>query len=249
MLQQLRYLVELQVLEDKKNQLIRGFNDTPRRMAEIEQEYTRFEQALLTRRAESEHARKLHRALEQSIADLENRIARSRIRMNEVKNNKEYQAILREIDDFKAEIRRKEDEALEVMEQIETINKELKTLEREFEVHKARLEADRKVLEEESNRLRERLDRLDAVAAEIRAKIEPNLLKRCDSLLARQSGVAVAPVEGGTCMVCHLNIPPQKFIELQKDETILQCPHCHRFLFWVGNEAYQVMDEDLGLSA
>jgi hypothetical protein len=218
-------------------------------MAEIEQEYTRFEQALLTRRAEGDHARKMHRSLEQSIADLENRIARSKLRMNEVKTNKEYQAILREIDDFKGEIRRKEDEALEVMEQIETISRELKTLESEFESHKVRLEADRKVLQEEADRLKERLDQLDAVAAEIRAKIDPGLLKRCDSLLARQSGVAVAPVEAGTCKICHLNIPPQKFIELQKDEAILQCPHCHRFLFWTGNEAYQVMDEDLGISA
>ncbi len=249
MLQQLRYLVELQVLEDKKSRLIRDCNETPRRIAEIEQEYNRFEQALKTRRAESENARKMHRALEQSIADLENRIDRSKKRMNEVKNNKEYQAILREIDDFKAEIRRKEDEALEVMEQVEAINKDLQMLEREFEVQKARLEADRKILEEESRKLRERLDRLDAVAAGIRAKIEPNLLKRCDSLLARQSGIAVAPVEAGTCKVCHLNIPPQKFIELQKDETILQCPHCNRFLFWQGNEAYQVMEEDLGLPA
>ena len=249
MLQQLRYLVELQVLEDKKSQLIRGYNDTPKRLAEIEQEVTRYEQVLLTRRAEGEHARKLHRTLEQSIADLENRIARSKIRMNEVKTNKEYQAILREIDDFKSEIRRREDEALEVMEQIESVTRELKTLEREFEVHKARLEADRKILEEESERLKERLGQLDAVAAEIRAKIEPTLLKRCDSLLARQSGVAVAPVEAGTCKICHLNIPPQKFIELQKDEAIMQCPHCHRFLFWAGNEAYQVMEEDLGLSA
>jgi hypothetical protein len=236
-------------LEDKKSGLIRGCNDTPRRMAEIEQEYTRFEQALLTRQAEGEHARKVHRSLEQSIADLENRIARSKLRMNEVKTNKEYQAILREIDDFKVEIRRKEDEALEMMEQIEKIVRELKTLESEFEAHKVRLDADRKVLQEEADQLKARLDQLDALAAEIRMKIDPVLLKRCDSLLERQSGIAVAPVEAGSCRVCHLNIPPQKFIELQRDEAILQCPHCHRFLFWTGNEAYAVMDEDLGISA
>ncbi|MCU0595361.1 MAG: C4-type zinc ribbon domain-containing protein [Desulfobacterota bacterium] len=249
MLQQLRYLVELQVLEDRKSDVIRGYNETPRRIAEIEQEYTRFEQALLTRKAESDHARKMRRSLEQSIADLENRIARCKIRMNEVKTNKEYQAILREIDDFKAEIRRKEDEALEVMEQIDTLSKEVQTLETEAATHKIRMEADRKVLQEEADRLKERLDQFDALAAEIRAKIDPNLLKRCDSLLSRQAGIAVAPVEGGTCQVCHLNIPPQKFIELQRDEAIMQCPHCHRFLFWTGHEAYLVMEEDLGFSA
>jgi len=249
LLQQLRYLVELQVLEDKKSQLVRGYNETPRRIAEIEQEYTRYEQGLFTRKAESDHARKMRRALEQSIADLDNRVARCKIRMNEVKTNKEYQAILREIDDFKADIRRKEDDALELMEQIDTLGKELQTLEKEVATHKTRMEADKTILQEEADRLKERLDHYDAVAAVIRAKIDANLLKRCDFLLSRQAGIAVAPVEAGTCQVCHLNIPPQKFNELQRDEAILQCPHCHRFLFWTGNEAYLVLEKDLGLSA
>jgi predicted nucleic acid-binding Zn-ribbon protein len=249
LLEQLRHLVELQVLEDKKSHLIRGYDETPRRIAEIEQEYLRSEQTLLTRKADSDHARKMRRALEQSIADLENRIARSKTRMNDVKTNREYQALLREIDDFKAEIRRKEDDALELMEQIESLAKELESLEKEVAVHKSRMETDRQSLQEESDRLKERLDQLDAVAADIRARIDPTLLKRCDSLLARQAGIAVAPVDAGTCQVCHLNIPPQKFIELQRDESIMQCPHCHRFLFWTGHEAYLVMDEDLGVSA
>lgn len=247
LLEQLRYLVELQVLEDKKSQLIRGYSETPKRVAQIEQEYNRFEQNLLTKKAEYDHAKKVHRALEQAIADYDNRISRSKTRMNEVKTNKEYQAILKEIDDFKTEIRRREDEILEVMEQIEALSKELKVLEKEASEHKARMEADKKLLQEESDSLKERLDRLDSVAREIRAKIDPALLKRCDFLFERQAGIAVASVEGGTCQICHLNIPPQKFNELQRDEQIMQCPHCHRFLYWTGHEAYLVMDEELGL--
>lgn len=249
MLQQLRYLVELQVLEDKKNQLIRGYNETPKRIAEIEQEYMRFEQDLLTRRAEHDHAKKMHRVLEQAVADLETRIARSKSRMNEVKTNKEYQAILKEIEDFKAEITRKEDDSLDVMERMEVLTKELKVLEKEVAGHKKRTEADKQALQDESESLKGRLDKLDAVAGDIRAKIDPALLKRCDFLLEKQAGIAVAPVEAGTCQICHLNIPPQKFNELQRDEVIMHCPHCHRFLYWTGNEGYLVMDEDLGISS
>jgi uncharacterized protein len=248
LLEQLRHLVELQVLEDKKSQLIKGYKETPRRIAEIEQEYMRCEQDLLTRRAEHDHAKKLHRSLEQAIADFENRIARSKTRMNEVKTNKEYHAILKEIEDFKGEITRKEDDALEVMERIETLAKELKVLEKDVAGHKVRTEAEKKELEGEAESLKERLDKLDAVAQDIRAKIDPTLLKRCDNLLERQAGIAVASVEAGTCMICHLQIPPQKFIELQRDEAIMQCPHCHRFLYWTGHEGYVVMDEDLGMS-
>jgi hypothetical protein len=236
-------------LEDKKSQLIRGYGETPKRVAEIEQEYMRFEQNLLTKKAEYDHTKKVHRALEQSLADYENRIARSKTRMSEVKTNKEYQAILKEIEDFKTEIRRREDETLEVMEQMDVLSKEVKILEKEAAAHKSRMDADKKVLQEESDKLKERLDRLDSVAREVRARVDPALLKRCDFLFERQAGVAVASVEGGTCQICHLNIPPQKFNELQRDEQIMQCPHCHRFLYWTGHEAYLVMDEELGLSS
>jgi predicted nucleic acid-binding Zn-ribbon protein len=48
----------------------------------------------------------------------------------------------------------------------------------------------------------------------------------------------VAAVENGVCQVCHMIIPPQKFIELQRDQDIMQCPHCHRFIYWPGHEGY-----------
>jgi uncharacterized protein len=244
--EQLKHLVELQVLEDKRQELIRGYAATPKRIAELEKEFEGFESAFLAKKAEFEHARKMRRALEQTISDFETKITRSKTRMNEVKTNKEYQAILKEIDDIKKEIGSKEDEALEYMEKIEVLGKQVKVEEKELSEHKQRIEAEKKQLLAESERVKGRLERLEAIAAKVREQVEPVLLKRNDHLLQRQAGIAVAACDAGVCLVCHLNIPPQKFIELMKDETIMQCPHCHRFLYWPGNEAYTVFEDDLG---
>jgi len=245
LLSQLRCLIQYQILENKKNQLVRGCEETPRRVSEIEKEFEHFEADYLARKAEHELALKNRKSLEQTIADLENKIARSKSRMSEVKTNKEYQAILKEIEDIKKDIASKEDSALELMEKIEALGRQVKDLEKDLAAQRRKLEENRQKLESESAQLKERLDYLEGLQQKVREKLEPELVKRSDFLFKKQAGIAVAAVENGVCQVCHLNIPPQKFIELQRDDAILQCPHCHRFLYWPGHEGYCVREEEL----
>jgi predicted nucleic acid-binding Zn-ribbon protein len=247
LLEQLKYLVELQILEDRKSRLIRSCDDTPKRVTEIEREFEDFEGEYLSKKAELDFARKIHRSLEQNIADLETKISRSKVRMSEVKTNKEYQAILKEIEDIRKEIAGKEDEALEFMERIESLGKELKGMEKELGQRRKKMEQDRSELVTEADRVKERLDYLEGIERVLREKVDKDLLKRCDFLLQKQAGVAVAAVDSGVCQVCHMNIPPQKFIELQRDEVIHQCPHCHRFLYWPGHDGYKDLAEDMGV--
>ena len=245
MLDQLRCLIEYQKVENRKAELIRSSQETPKRIAELEREFELFEGEYLSRKAELENARKTHKNLDQSIADLEGRIKRQKGRMHEIKTNKEYQALLKEMDEAQKEISKNEDGALELMESLETLGNQLIDLEKEVAVRKEKLEEARAVLLRESEQLKNRLDRLEQVRGKVRHRIDPDLLKRSDFLFQKQAGVAVASVENGVCQLCHLNIPPQKFIELQRDESILQCPHCHRFLYWSGHEGYCVPDLDL----
>jgi predicted nucleic acid-binding Zn-ribbon protein len=246
LLEQLRYLVELQILQDRKAQLLKGAEETPKRIAEIEREFELFEGGFLSKKAEHDHAKKTHRSIEQSISELETKIARSKTRMTEVKTNKEYQAMLKEIEDVKGEISGHEDQALEVMENIEALGKALKDLEKEVKSRRQKLEEDRKVLEARNEGVKDRLASLEAMEQKVRDKLEADILRRYDFLLQRMGGVAVAAVQSGVCQVCHMNIPPQKFIELQRDEAIFDCPHCHRFVYWPGHEWYTVLEEDLG---
>lgn len=245
MLEQLNYLIRFQILEDKKAQLIRNRDETPKRVAEIERDYQRFEAEVLAKRAEYEQAKKAHKSLDHSVSDLETRITRSRSRMSEVKTNKEYQAILKEIDDLKKEITGKEDQVLELMEKGDSLGKELKVLEKDLEVRKKKLELEKEELRIEVEKVSERLNRLEALQDKIRVKMEAEVLKRCEFILKKQGGIAVAAVQEGICQICHLNIPPQKYIELQRDENLQQCPHCHRYIYWPGHEAYKIYEEEL----
>ncbi len=245
MLEPIRYMIKLQILQDRKVALLRSHQKTPQRMTELEKDYQRFEAEYLVKKAEHDHALEMHRSLERSVADQEARIARSKNRMTEVKTNKEYHAILKEIEDMKRDISAKEDQALEYMENIESLGRELKVLEESLHERKQQLDRDLEELRSQSEVVQEQLDRLEAMQDKVRDHLPNDLLRRCDAMLRRASNVAVAAVEKGVCQICHMNIPPQKFIELQRDEAILQCPHCHCFIYWPGHEAYQVYDEEL----
>ncbi len=245
MLDQLKCLIEYQKVEDKKNQLIRSGEDAPRRIAELEKEFEAFEGQYLSKKEEQENARKMHRALEQQLEDLRGRMDRQKARQSEVKTNKEYQAILKEIDENKKEISRTEDSSLTLMENIERLGTEVAELEKQVAEKRKKMEEDKAVLQKEIDTVKSRLDRLEVIRQMVRERVNPDLLKRTDFLFLKQAGVAVSAVENGVCQVCHMNIPPQKFIELQRDEDIMQCPHCRRFLYWPGHEGYCITEEDI----
>jgi len=245
LLDQLKCLIEFQKIEDKKNQLIRSYEEAPRRLAELEKEFEFFEGQYLSKKEESDDATKTHRSVEQLIEDLRARMGRQKTRLGEVKTNKEYQAMLKEIDETKREVSANEDTALELMDKIDRLGKEVADLGKDLEEKRRKLEEERAVVQREGDELKGRLDRLEAIRRTVRDRLNPDLLKKTEFLFQKQAGIAVSAVENGVCKVCHMNIPPQKFIELQRDEDILQCPHCHRFLYWPGHEGYCVTEEDI----
>jgi uncharacterized protein len=245
LLDQLKCLIEYQKVEDKKNQLIRSYEESPRRIAELEKEFEHFEGQYLSKKEERDNAKKTHRTIEQQIEDLQARSIRQKTRQGEVKTNKEYQAIIKEIDETKKEISKGEDSVLELMDRIERLGGEVAELEKDLAERRLKLEQDKAVLQREGDELKGRLDRLETIRQLVRKRVTPELLKKTDFLFLKQAGIAVSAVENGVCKVCHMNIPPQKFIELQRDEDLMQCPHCHRFLYWPGHEGYCVTEEDI----
>lgn len=244
MQEQLRYLVELQILENKKAELIRRREETPLKIAALDKEFAAFESEYLLKKTEHDHAVQLRRAEEKDIADLEARIRRSRQKEHEVKTNREYHALLKEIQDLQDEIRAREDHVLELMEKIEKLAKELKSLGQELEKRRKDVEEKKAALQRESDQVEDKIAHLERLQAQVRERIDPPLFTKWTTLAQRYKGVAVAPVSHGVCQICHLNIPPQRFIELLRDQDILTCPHCHRFIYHPENEAYKAVHDD-----
>jgi predicted nucleic acid-binding Zn-ribbon protein len=160
------------------------------------------------------------------------RLKKSQTRLMEVKAQREYQALLKEIEEIKKANKQREEELLQMMERIENLNQEKEKLAQEIQ------ELEKVVAEERAKYENQRAE-LDKKRAEIwkeretlASKIPSTLLKRYEFVKSRRNGVAVVPVIDAVCAGCNMNIPPQLYNELIRDDRVYECPICQRIIFY-----------------
>jgi len=163
------------------------------------------------------------------------KIKRAEGRMFEVKTNKEYQALLSEIEAIKEANSREEEEILQVMDEIDELKKDLSRREREMSITMEKIEAEKRKIQEGMAQgeavLKKQLERRDVLSKQIESK----LFKLYNTLKEKRQGIGVVSVKQETCQGCFVNVPPQMFIEVQKNNSLIRCPNCNRILYWEGD--------------
>jgi hypothetical protein len=149
----------------------------------------------------------------------------------EVKTNKEYTAMLHEIETVEREIRSREDEVLSEMEKAETFAVEIKREEEAFKGAEERHRTGAKSLDEQSKALEQNAGRLRSERAAVAATLDEDLLALFDRV-AKLRGAGVAEARDEMCQQCHVKLRPQMYVDLRKNETVQQCPSCSRILYY-----------------
>lgn len=184
------------------------------------------------------------RQAEQEIEEIENRLKKANIKLSNIKSNKEYQAALKEIDDLKREKLLWEDKVIDILEQVEALEAEYVTNRENGEETRQQFELDHSEILKILEALNRDLDQIEKKRMEFSQAVDPDLLKRYDSLRARKGGIGVSPVIKGVCQTCHLDIPPQEFNELLRGNKLMTCPNCSRIIYWGDDERYQNKESD-----
>jgi hypothetical protein len=166
------------------------------------------------------------------LDEINEKIRKLRGRTSEIKTNKEYQAHLKEIEAVETQQRGVEEEVLFLMEAVDTAQRELKGDEGKVKIEEERIEAFKKKLEEEVGETEKELDALKLQREQLVKGIEGELYHLYVQLLETKRGLAVVETRGEVCQGCYMNIPPQLFVEIKKNEKIIQCPQCNRILYW-----------------
>ena len=149
----------------------------------------------------------------------------------EVKTNKEYTAVLHEIEGVEREIKAREDLILEEMEKAEALAQEVKREEADFKV----VEADAKKEKADLDARAATLAGGGAAAAAERDAVAASVPEDALALYARvakQRGTAVAEARDGMCQACHVRMRLQIWVEVKKNEQLFQCESCSRVLFY-----------------
>ena len=170
------------------------------------------------------------RAVEKDLAIINGRLSKFKDQLMEVKTNKEYTAMLKEIEAAQTELRRLEDQLLERMLEADELAARLKEAEASLVADRGVIAGERAKLEEETARLQRELDEAVSARATVVGSMPAALLSTYETVRARR-GSAVAEVRGGYCSACHVRLRPQVANELLRHELLFQCESCQRFLY------------------
>jgi hypothetical protein len=167
---------------------------------------------------------------ELTLAAEADNIVRSESRLKEIKTQKEYVAVSKEIGVAKKMKAELEEQLLQKIGQLD----ELKGSVAESQANLASLEENISARKAEVQTKVDDLDRElaeDRIAREEKTKtIPPNILKRYALLREMRRGLAVAEARDGSCLGCNMNLPPQLYNSLHRGEELILCPHCQRML-------------------
>ena len=158
-------------------------------------------------------------------------VSKAEGRLPAIKTQKEYVAVLKEIDTAKKVNK-------EIQDRIKSKKEEIGALAAEKEEKDAELAAVTAHTSERSAQITAKMDEIKANTSareverkELIGQIPPALSKRYQVLIERRNGVAVVLAQKGACTGCNMLLPPQLFNNLYTTREILSCPLCNRLLY------------------
>ena len=174
----------------------------------------------------------VRRAKEQVIHDANRKATDRRMRMSHVKNLKELQALQREIAQIKEANAILEEELIEVMTDLEEHEGILNEKEEELTGRQNDWNGRKGPLREEIADLERKIDQTRQVREDTASRLNDDLMGKYQVLFDRRGGTAVVSVSSAICQACYMNIPPQLWNDVLRNERVNLCPSCQRILFY-----------------
>ncbi len=229
--QKLKALWTLQSIHTKVDKIRQVRGELPIEVADLEDEIAGLDTRIEKIRTDLDD-------LEDSIVNRRNMIkdAHAAIKkyegqLNEVKNNREYDAISKEIEIQGLEIQVCEKRIREAEFEIKNKTELYESTQKSLEYSKGELDVKKQELETITGETQKEEDTLLDKAAKAEKNIEERLLKVYNKLRGTfRNGLAVVSIERDSCSGCYNKIPPQLQSEIRQRKKIIICEHCGRII-------------------
>ncbi|HLO24729.1 MAG TPA: C4-type zinc ribbon domain-containing protein [Geobacteraceae bacterium] len=188
------------------------------------------ESAIAVKNAEMAVSEEEKRGLEESLAMEVENIARSEGRIKEIKTQKEYQAVSKEITVARKQKAEMEEQILQKIGRVDELKSEIAGLEENRAALQANIAEQKAEVQARIDTLEEGIAKDNAVRDEIVKGLPSSVIRRYTLLREQRRGLAVAEAKGGSCLGCNMNLPPQLYNSLFRGDDLITCPHCQRML-------------------
>lgn len=231
-LKQIEQLVALQKVDNEIYAVKKELAQAPLEVEELKQALEMVEKERDRLNDKYSHLREQAKRLEIELEDEGSRIKKSRSKLMQVGNDKEYSAVMREMDTLEKSNRGREDEKNLLLEELNRQGAELDEINAKFEQLSKELEEKEAGLQGLLNKCSQSLDALNTRRRTTGHAVPAPILQRYEFIRERLEHPVIVSVRNGICSGCNIAVPPQSFIELQKGTQILSCPNCQRLIYW-----------------
>ena len=232
MLEEIIRLTSLQALDQQLRAQEQALSKITARVDELRARNEQSASELERLRADEQQAELARRELERALAAGEVEIRNKRMRLSQIKNERELQALGHEVESLKDGNQRLEAELLAKLEAADGRPQRIAEVSELLELGLGELREAERAIAGQIEEQREAIARQRRERERLLQQIEPVLVQRYEMLFERRGGQAVVAARAGTCQGCRMRLPPQLFNQIQRHEVIHYCPNCQRVLYY-----------------
>ena len=232
----LNSLLSLQEIDEDLGELDRSKVYLPEMIENINKEIVILEKDLQENRDTYNDAKARQAQLELEVKTDKADLDKYQSQMKVIKTNKEYDALIAEIDEKKQRISDNEDEVLKLMGVIDETTEKVEELEKLLVETKANNDAHLENLRTELAALELKIEEKKKERKELTKLVDRRALTTYERIRKGKGGLAVVPLRKRACGGCFKQIPPQMVQQIRRGDRLYTCDSCGRILIWVDEE-------------
>ncbi len=228
----LEKLLRLQVIDYDLGELERSKEYLPDMMQNLNQEIKEVQEKLEGSSKGLEEAKVRQKALELELATKETELQQFQQKMMSIKTNKEYDALVAEIDSVKEVISARETEMLETIDTVTQLEATIADVGKKVGEVEENNSRQLKVLQAKIDSIGDKVAGKTVERGEVSAQIPRPTLSIYERVRRGKGGTAVVVVKKRACGSCYKALTPQRVQQIRRGDKIHTCESCGSLLFW-----------------
>lgn len=231
-----KLILRIQSTDTRVDEITREQEGAPKEIQRLKDDLDLLEKSMEQDLSNLEDLKKGNMGLERDLEEIELKLKKSKAKLNDVKSNKEYQAVLKEIEELNELTFQKEEVVIKWMEEIEIQEKECADNDKRWEQSRKEYESEEKKFLQRMEELGKEVQSLHEQRLKLSREVDQDLLGRYTALRAHLRSQVIVPVTDAVCGGCHLGIPPQQYNDLIRGDSLQSCPNCNRIIYFEKNK-------------
>jgi predicted nucleic acid-binding Zn-ribbon protein len=225
-------IIELQRLDTEIHNSALVLEGIPRLVQDIEKKIQVGSKHVADAKDKMSQNQKKRRDLETEVKDIKVQIGKYKRQLNEVKTNKEYTSLLKEIEESQHMVDTLEETIIAEMLAADDVEEQIKSALHRHGQDEESLKKEKLILDEKMKETEAKFAALSKDREALLPRIPREQMKIYEAILQKKGGAALSPVTGDFCAMCHMRVRPQMLNEIRDKVKVILCENCGRILYW-----------------